>query len=202
MEEVFSMYQNVIFDYGNTLAVYRERDIARHYVEEADVPLFASVFFDRLYCDRLDDGTLSLEEWCAQAAMRLPPRLHGAMKEACEGWYRILPGVPGMAAVVARLQAAGRGVYLLSNISREFAAHAAELPGLSGFDGMVMSGPLGIVKPSPAIYTHLLRTYQLDPATCVFIDDRAENIAGAQNVGIAGYLFDGNASRLMDFLFS
>ena len=42
------MYQNVIFDYGNTLAVYRERDIARHYVEETDVPLFASVFFDRL----------------------------------------------------------------------------------------------------------------------------------------------------------
>lgn len=196
------MYQNVIFDYGNTLVVYRERDIARHYVEEADVPLFASVFFDRLYCDRLDDGTLSLEDWCAQAATRLPPRLHAAMREAREGWYRTLPGVPGMAAVVARLQAEGRGVYLLSNISREFAAHAAEMPGLAGFNGMVMSGPLGIVKPSLAIYRHLLDTYGLDPATCVFVDDRAENITGAARAGIAGYLFDGNASRLMDFLFS
>lgn len=196
------MYQNVIFDYGNTLAVYRERDIARHYVDEADVSLFASVFFDRLYCDRLDDGTLSLDEWCTLAAARLPARLHTAMRAACEGWYRTLPGVPGMAAVVARLQAEGRGVYLLSNISREFAAHAAELPGLRSFDGMVMSGPLGIVKPSLAIYRHLLDTYGLDPATCVFVDDRAENIAGAERAGIAGYLFDGNASRLMDFLFS
>ena len=76
------------------------------------------------------------------------------------------------------------------------------VPLLQGFDGLVMSGPLGIVKPSHAIYRYLLDTYGLDPATCVFVDDRAENIAGAERAGIAGYLFDGDASRLMDFLFA
>ena len=196
------MYQNVIFDYGNTLAVYCEEAIARQYVAEADVPLFASVLFDRLYCDRLDDGTLLPDAWCASAATRLPARLHGAIHAACEGWYRTLPILPGMGAVVARLRAEGRGLYLLSNIAREFAAYAAELPLLQGFDGMVISGTLGIVKPSLAIYRHLLDTYGLDPATCVFVDDRALNIEGARAAGIAGYLFDGNASRLMDFLFS
>ena len=197
------MYQNVIFDYGNTLAAYIERDIARRFVQnEADAALFGEVFFDRLYFDRLDDGTITNEEWFAAAAKRLPERLHPVMKAAADGWYRTLPDIPGMGAVVARLRAAGRGLYLLSNISREFAANAHELPILQGFHGMVMSGPLGIVKPERGIYEHLLQAYHLDPATCVFVDDRAINIEGARAAGIAGYLFDGNASRLMDFLFS
>ncbi len=197
------MYQNVIFDYGNTLAAYIERDIARRFVpDEADAALFGEVFFDRLYFDRLDDGSITNEEWFAAAAKRLPDRLHPVMKAAADGWYRTLPDIPGMGAVVARLRAAGRGLYLLSNISREFAANAHELPILQGFHGMVMSGPLGIVKPKRGIYEHLLQKYNLDPATCVFVDDRAINIEGARAAGIAGYLFDGNASRLMDFLFS
>ena len=196
------MYQNVIFDYGNTLAAYIERDIARRFVnDEADAALFGEVFFDRLYFDRLDDGTITNEEWFEAAAKRLPERLHPVMKAAADGWYRDLPDIPGMGAVVARLHASGRGVYLLSNISREFAAAAHELPMLQCFDGMVMSGPIGIVKPERGIYEHLLGKYGLDPATCVFVDDRAVNIEGARAVGIAGYLFDGNASRLMDFLF-
>lgn len=197
------MYQNVIFDYGNTLAAYIERDIARRFVQnEADAALFGEVFFDRLYFDRLDDGTITNEEWFAAAAKRLPERLHPVMKAAADGWYRTLPDIPGMGAVVARLRAAGRGLYLLSNISREFAANAHELPILQGFHGMVMSGPLGIVKPERGIYEHLLQAYHLDPATCVFVDDRAINVEGARAAGIAGYLFDGNASCLMDFLFS
>lgn len=197
------MYQNVIFDYGNTLAAYIERDIARRFVpNEADAALFGEVFFDRLYFDRLDDGSITNEEWFAAAAKRLPERLHPVMKAAADGWYRTLPDIPGMGAVVARLRAAGRGLYLLSNISREFATNAHELPILQGFHGMVMSGPLGIVKPERGIYEHLLQKYDLDPATCVFVDDRAINIEGARAAGIAGYLFDGNASRLMDFLFS
>ena len=197
------MYQNVIFDYGNTLAAYIERDIARRFVQnEADAALFGEVFFDRLYFDRLDDGTITNEEWFAAAAKRLPERLHPVMKAAADGWYRTLPDIPGMGAVVARLRAADRGLYLLSNISREFAANAHELPILQGFHGMVMSGPLGIVKPERGIYEHLLQAYHLDPATCVFVDDRAINIEGARAAGIAGYLFDGNASCLMDFLFS
>ena len=197
------MYQNVIFDYGNTLVVYDERKIAECFVkDEADVALLSKVLFDRAYFDRLDDGSLTAEECCALAAQRLPERLHGAMRAACMGWQRCLPGLPGMAAVVARLRAAGRGLYLLSNISREFAAEAADVPLLQGFDGLVMSGPLGIVKPQPQIYRYLLDTYHLDPATCVFVDDRAVNIEGARAAGIAGYLFDGNASRLMDFLFA
>ena len=197
------MYQNVIFDYGNTLAAYIERDIARRFVsDEADAALFGEVFFDRLYFDRLDDGSITNEEWFAAAAKRLPDRLHPMMKAAADGWYRTLPDIPGMGAVVARLRVAGRGLYLLSNISREFAANAHELPILQAFHGMVMSGPLGIVKPERGIYEHLLQKYNLDPATCVFVDDRAINIEGARAAGIAGSLFDGNASRLMDFLFS
>ena len=46
------------------------------------------------------------------------------------------------------------------------------------------------VKPEPRIYEILLERYGLDPAETLFIDDRAANIAAAEGLGIAGYLFD------------
>ena len=58
------------------------------------------------------------------------------------------------------------------------------------FDGEVVSCEEGTVKPEPRIYEILLERYGLDPAETLFIDDRAANIAAAEGLGIAGYLFD------------
>lgn len=54
------------------------------------------------------------------------------------------------------------------------------------FDGIIISGDIGMMKPNPHIYTHLLTHYDLQPDNCVFIDDRPENIQAAQHCGIAG----------------
>ena len=45
------------------------------------------------------------------------------------------------------------------------------------------------VKPGDTLYAISSR-YGLDPAETLFIDDRAANIAAAEGLGIAGYLFD------------
>ncbi len=39
------------------------------------------------------------------------------------------------------------------------------------FDGIVVSGHIGMNKPDRSIYDHLLTQYKLDPQECIFIDD-------------------------------
>lgn len=46
------------------------------------------------------------------------------------------------------------------------------------------------VKPDVEIYETLLKKYQLTADECVFIDDRMENIEGAEKAGIHGICFE------------
>lgn len=52
------------------------------------------------------------------------------------------------------------------------------------FDVVVISGRIGLRKPDPAIYRHLLDRLELPAARCVFLDDAPPNVAGAQAVGL------------------
>jgi HAD superfamily hydrolase (TIGR01509 family) len=59
------------------------------------------------------------------------------------------------------------------------------------FDGIVISGDVGMHKPEPAIY--LLGSERIDvpPEQCVFVDDLRENCAGAEDVGMCAVLHRG-----------
>ena len=69
---------------------------------------------------------------------------------------------------------------------------------LDNFDGIVLSGTIGMVKPDRSIFEYLLSKYSLKADECMFIDDREINIEGGEAVGIKGYLFDGDAEKLRD----
>ena len=57
------------------------------------------------------------------------------------------------------------------------------------FKGVVVSANVGHLKPSPEIFQHLLKTYQLIPQETLFIDDMARNVQGAKEVGIEAIVF-------------
>jgi putative hydrolase of the HAD superfamily len=60
---------------------------------------------------------------------------------------------------------------------------------LHKFKGVIVSGEIGVLKPSPIIYQTLLEKYELIPQECIFIDDLEKNIIGAREVGIHGIVF-------------
>ena len=197
------MIRYVVFDYGNTLACYNEISISRQYVAtDEEAKELAEVFFDRLYCDRLDAGTLSEEERTRLCKERLPEKYHAFLDDMGHTWYRYLPPIPGMPELVDRLHREGVGLYLLSNIPCEFEKHVPRTPILQSFDGIVLSGPIGMVKPHEDIYRYLLDTYNLPVEECIFVDDREENVLAARAVGMQAYLFDGDAAKLTDYLFA
>ena len=53
------------------------------------------------------------------------------------------------------------------------------------FDGVVISGEVGMRKPTPAIYELGAERTGLDPAACVFVDDLPFNLKPAAELGMA-----------------
>lgn len=57
------------------------------------------------------------------------------------------------------------------------------------FEGIVVSGQVGFLKPYPEIYHHLLDHHMIRAEESLFIDDQYENILGAERVGISCILY-------------
>jgi len=53
------------------------------------------------------------------------------------------------------------------------------------FDGVVLSGEVGIRKPAPRIYELGAEAIGLAPSSCVFVDDLPFNLPPAQELGMA-----------------
>lgn len=79
-------------------------------------------------------------------------------------------------------------LFVLSNATLDsyhnFVTNHASI--FSYFEGIVVSALSGFKKPDERAYTYLLAKYNLDPATCIFIDDKEENIDAARSVGMEG----------------
>ncbi len=196
---------NIIFDLGNVLFLFDNVALtAACGIDGDDLRLVSDTVYDRLYWDRLDDGSIADEEVKAAFCKRLPERLHEKACTVFDSWIKNMPPVKGMHELVLRLKNEGKKVYLVSNISEGFAktwrnySHIEKT--LTLFDGLVFSGEVKIAKPDTRIFHHLLDTYSLDPSDCIFIDDTQRNIDGAARAGIKGYLFDGDANKLEAYL--
>lgn len=92
---------------------------------------------------------------------------------------------------VKECKEAGHRIYILSNWApRSFELLEQEYPDFFNlFDGKVISGEIGLVKPDPAIFEYILnkkynKKYDLDPSDTIFIDDQPENVDAAQALGI------------------
>ena len=64
------------------------------------------------------------------------------------------------------------------------------------FDGVVISGEVGLYKPEPEIFHMGAERIGLAPEECVFVDDLKENCEGATAVGMTAVLHRGADSTL------
>lgn len=100
------------------------------------------------------------------------------------------PAVPGMLDLVADLAARGVPLFAITNFSGEFWQPFRDTqPIFRHFRDIVVSGDEKLVKPDRAIYDLALRRFAMPAEELIFIDDRAENVAGAEAAGLRGHHF-------------
>jgi putative hydrolase of the HAD superfamily len=94
-----------------------------------------------------------------------------------------------MMDAVRRARAAGLRTGLISN-SMGGASYDRDLfPEL--FDGVVISGEVGMHKPQPEIFLLGAERAGVAPGECVFVDDLRENCEGAEALGMTAVLHRG-----------
>lgn len=110
------------------------------------------------------------------------------------------PTLPGMADLVAELDAAGVPLFAITNFSGElwppFLAREADF--FAPFRDIVVSGDEKLIKPDAAIYHLALDRFGLRAENAAFVDDNAANVAGANAVGLHGLLFTGEPQLRAD----
>lgn len=192
----------IIFDFGQVLVRFEPSYMVGKYVSNpVEAALLAHIVFDRKYWDRLDAGTITDAEVVEDIKTRVPARLGEAVESIYYNWIYNIPEVEGMREVIEHVKSTyGAPVYLLSNISKYFASHAHEIPILELLDGCVFSAECGMTKPNADIFAHICEKFSLDPAQTVFVDDREDNVQAAMRLGMAGYVFDGDAYKLRAWL--
>jgi putative hydrolase of the HAD superfamily len=114
-----------------------------------------------------------------------------ALVARTEGYVKPIPETWALVeALGPRLR---RGI--LSNMTWEWIRRIrAAAPVDERFDPIVLSCDVGVCKPDPAIYRHLLERLELPPSAVLFVDDRDDNLSAAASAGIQGVLFTKPAS--------
>lgn len=92
-----------------------------------------------------------------------------------------------------RLKARGVPVHAITNWSAETWPEGLKVQPQLGtvFSTLIVSGEVGLTKPDIRIFALLCERAGVAAEDCVFIDDKAKNITGAQAAGMDAILFTG-----------
>lgn len=184
------MIRNIIFDIGNVLASFRWAELFKDLGftgEKFDRIAAATVLHPTMW-NEFDRSLMSDEEIITKCIERAPEyeqeiRLLFSKTELLVEEYTYSH------EWIKSLKERGYRVYLLSNYGKtsfEAARDKGRLSFLPLVDGGVISYEVKIVKPESGIYQALLEKYNLKAEECVFLDDRADNIAAAEAMGFHG----------------
>jgi 2-haloacid dehalogenase len=193
--------RDVVFDLGGVLIDWNPRYLfVRHMgLAPDEVETFLESVATTVWHLGLDAGNPFAE---ASAALeRAHPQHARLIKAYVDGWEHMFAGQ--FASTVRELHEYARSgfrVHALTNYPGEQIRFLYDrFDFMQAFDTVVVSGLLGFTKPDRRIYDYLLGV--LDVPTCLFIDDRPENIAAARAAGIIGIEFDleNGPARLAEF---
>ena len=193
--------KNVVFDMGGVLMDWDPVKISRALCPDPDdAALLAHAVFDSREWGWVDAGVIAPETVAWTAKLKLPERLHDLADVFALRWYAAFGPVHEMGELVRERQAAGYGVYLLSNPGVTFAEYRDRIPAIDSMDGILVSCYERMVKPDEAIYQLFCERFGLEPASCLFVDDLLRNVVGAQRAGLQGYVYEGDVDALRRFI--
>lgn len=179
----------VIFDLGGVLIDWDPRYLYRKLLDERATEEFLAAVCTLEWNSQQDWGR-PIAEATAELTARHPDKAD--LIEAYYGRFgETLNGADeAVVAILRELHDRAVPLFALSNWSAEtFPVAQARFGFLEWFDDIVISGTVGVAKPDPRIFEIALARFAVDPATTLFIDDSAVNVAAGAAAGLATHLF-------------
>lgn len=181
------MIKNVIFDFGDVLINLDKlavpQGLAAYGAKAADGRL------QRLATD-YEKGLVTTDRFVEEASGMLGEKHPGKLVSL---WNQTIRDFPEerLLFIEALRRSGTHRMFLLSNTNDLHMAYVAAQMGperygrfQACFEGFYLSHELGMRKPEPEIFRHVLKSHGLLAGETLFIDDTLEHIRGAATVGI------------------
>jgi FMN phosphatase YigB (HAD superfamily) len=185
------MIRNIVLDFGGVLVAYDFKAyFSRILNSEEKGEWFMQHILSPENNNILDKGDRPFKDYISDWKQRWPD--YSIAIDALDKHYTdIFTGeIPGIYDWMVELKSKGYRLLGLSNWSTKVFDVMKKFPRpFSLLDGYLVSHEVHLLKPDVAIYEAFYERFNVKPSECVFIDDKAENIRGAQKIGMHGIVF-------------
>ena len=193
------MIKNIIFDIGKVLVTFDPVSVFYEKIKnkEQTTMITGHIFGDEIWT-KYDAGLVTMQDMKEYYWQKYPQE-YEMILYILDHWTIIMKGIEASITYIKLLKKRGYKIYLLSNINEESAQYLKKEEAFFDYvDGAILSYQHHVVKPDPKIYHLLLDTYHLEPTTCVFLDDRKENIDVARQLHMNGIVFTNPAQAFLE----
>jgi epoxide hydrolase-like predicted phosphatase len=189
----FSDIDAVVFDIGDVLVDISYDLTVSRFQALSNLDFQTVLGYSNQYeiFNQYERGELTTDDFIAQLKKHL--REDVTDQQVIAAWNSMLVHFPSQKIdLLMRLKSQYR-LFALSNINElhvnEVNRSVKMLYGVSQFSSYfeeaIYSNEVGMRKPEPRIYEHLIKKANTHPANILFIDDKLENIQAANNLGIS-----------------
>jgi epoxide hydrolase-like predicted phosphatase len=183
-----------IFDLGNVIVDIDFKRVMGVWSDYSRIPLanLQKSFVMGEAFQQHERGQISDEDFAAAVCKEMDMPL--SFEQFAAGWQAVFVALrPEVIALMKQLREQGHRVVVLSNTNR---LHTTFWPGeypqiAEAADKIYLSQEMGMRKPDVEIYQKLLETEGFSAEQAIFFDDNADNIKGAQRLGITSILVTG-----------
>lgn len=180
----------VVFDLGGVLIDWNPRHLYRSLIEDEErMEWFLANICTPAWNHRQDAGrsfAAATEELIAEH-----PEHENMIRAYYDRWDEMLAGpIEDTVDILREIRDGPHLLYALTNWSAEAFPTARRLYDfLDWFEGIIVSGEIGMAKPDPKIFEHLTKAFDLRPHETLFIDDSRPNVDAAQAAGFNAVQF-------------
>jgi glucose-1-phosphatase len=179
-----------IFDIGNVLIDFNLLTLQENIVKAstAELPALQRDWNGRAL-DEVETGKVDTRQYFQAFSRRIG--LSWDYEQWVEQWERIYTINRTGYDLFLSLRSRGHCVAMLSNLAPyNVTAIERKFPDFfAGGQRNFFSFDLGVRKPKPEIYRAACRSLEVSPSQCLFLDDSAENVAGARAAGLDAMQF-------------
>lgn len=191
------MIRTIIFDIGNVLTAFGWRDFMASFGfdPETEAKVCRATVESPFWCE-CDRGVLNDEE-ILNGFIRNDPSVEKELRRVYTDLHGIVTRLDYAIPWIRDLKQKGYRVLVLSNFSEKgWKENQDALDFMEYVDGGIISYRERLIKPDPAIYRLLLDRYGLKAEECVFLDDTADNVKAAEDMGMSGIVFKNREQAL------
>jgi 2-haloacid dehalogenase len=177
--------QAIVFDLGGVLIDWNPRHLYRKMFggDEEAMERFLSEICASEWNARQDEGRPFAE--ATEELVTRHPEQAELIRAFFDRWPEMIGGaIEETVEILDELKRTGYKLFALSNWSAETFPYARKRFGfLDWFDFTVISGEIGLVKPSREIFDFLLEKTGRRAQELIFIDDSTTNVIAARSLG-------------------